>query len=97
MLDLNLVNGRYFKVKVSDIELSLKPCKLKTIRKFQKMSKNAETEEDIIDIVSIVLNNNKTNYKVTDEIIEELNTDQMNELLFEYFDWIAREKTQNPN
>lgn len=97
MLDLNLVNGRYFQVKIGDIELDLEPCKLKTIRKFQKMAKAADTDEDLIDLVSIVLNKNKTGYKISDEIIEELDTDQMNELLFSYFNWVAKEKSQNPN
>ena len=97
MLDLNLINGRYFQVKIGDIELDLEPCKLKTIRKFQEMAKKADTDEDLIDLVSIVLSKNKTGYKVSDEIIEELDADQINELLISYFSWVSKEKAQNPN
>jgi len=97
MLDLNLVNSRYFEVKVGKFVLGLEPCKLKTMRKFQKLAKNAEDDEDIIDIAAAILNKNIKKIKISDEAIGEMNIDQLNTLLYEYFSWIANEKTANPN
>lgn len=97
MLDLNLVNGRYFEVKVGEFILELEPCKLKTLRKFQKLAKNAEDDEDIIDIASAILNKNKKKTKISDEVIGEIDIDQLNTLLLEYFSWVSKEKQANPN
>jgi len=96
MLDLNLINGRYFEVKVGESVLEIEPCKLKTMRKFQKLSKNEEGE-DMIDIASVILNKNRKKIKISDEVIGEINIDQLKTLLYEYFNWIANEKTANPN
>lgn len=98
MLNLNLINGRYYTVVLFEtmLELELEPCKLKTIRKFQKLTKNAG-EEDLIDITAEILNKNKNKVIVSDKMIGELDIDQMNELLLGYFNWIAKEKTANPN
>lgn len=108
MLDLTLVNGRYYPVKLKytiqdgkkeiekDLILDLEPCKLKTIRKFQRLAKNAG-EADLVEIMLEILNKNKGNIKVTEEMIEELSIDQMQILLIEYFNWIAKEKSNNPN
>ena len=96
MLDLNLINGRYFQVKINEIKLELEPCKLKTMRRFANLSKNGG-DDDLIDVVKEVLNKNKTKYIVDDELVGELDIDQMNELLLAYFEWIAKEKATNPN
>lgn len=97
MYNVNLTNSRYFEIKIGDKVLNLEPCKLKTLQKFQQIGTNEGTNEDLIYLVSLVLNKNKTNYKVPDEIIEELTIDQINELLLSYFSWIAKEKNSNPN
>ncbi len=104
MLDLTLIGSRYYPIKlqyitqeiVKDLILELEPCKLKTIRKFQNLAKNAG-EADLSEIVLEILNKNKGNIKVTEEMIEELSIDQMQVLLIEYFNWIAKEKSNNPN
>lgn len=96
MLNLNLINGRYFSITIGEITLELEPCKLKTIRKFQKLAKNAG-EDDLVDITAEILNKNKNKTVISDEMVGELDIDQMNKLLLEYFNWIAKEKTANPN
>jgi len=97
MLDLNLINGRYFTVKIGGLVLDLEPCKLKTLRKFTAIAKNATTDDDLVLIVQEVLQKNKNRIEVPIELVEELDLDQMNELLIEFFNWQAKEKSANPN
>lgn len=98
MLDLTLVNSRYFDVTLpGGINLKVEPCKLKTLRKFQNMAKRVKTDDDMVDIIKEILNKNRANYTVTDEMVGELTFDQMNVLLTDYFNWIAKEKLDNPN
>lgn len=96
MVDLNLVHGRYFNVKIGEITLDIEPCKLKTIRRFTALANNAG-DEDLVEIAVSLLNKNKTKYVVSTEMVEELDIDQINYLLLEYFNWIAKEKANNPN
>ena len=96
MVDLNLINGRYFNVKIGEITLDIEPCKLKTIRRFTALANNAG-DEDLVEIAVSLLNKNKTKYVVSTEMVEELDIDQINYLLLEYFNWIAKEKANNPN
>lgn len=95
-LDLNLVHGRYFNVRIGEITLDVEPCKLKTIRKFTALANNVG-DEDLVEIAVLLLNKNKTKYVVTPEIVEELDIDQINYLLLGYFSWIGKEKANNPN
>lgn len=94
-MNINLVNSRYFNVKMGDIDIDLEPCTLKTMKRFQNISSN--TDDDLIKIAATLLNKNKAKYVVTEEIIETLTIDQLTQLLTEYFNWIAGEKSVNPN
>ncbi len=95
MLDLNLIT-RYFDVKIGDYELQLEPCSLKTLRKLSEMNKDT-TFAELTDLVKIIINKNKTNYKIPDEVIESMSMPQMMILMQSYIDWLTDEKTNNPN
>ena len=95
MLDLNLIT-RYFEVKIGNYELQLEPCSLKTLRKLSEMNKDT-TFAELTDLVKIIINKNKTNYKIPDEVIESISMPQMMILLQAYMSWLTDEKTNNPN
>lgn len=95
MLDLNLIT-RYFDVKIGDYELQLEPCSLKTLRKLSEMNKDT-TFAELTDLVKIIINKNKTNYKIPDEVIESISMPQMMILIQSYINWLTDEKTNNPN
>lgn len=95
MLDLNLIT-RYFDVKIGDYELQLEPCSLKTLRKLSEMNKDT-TFAELTDLVKTIINKNKTNYKIPDEVIESMSMPQMMVLIQAYIDWLTDEKTNNPN
>lgn len=95
MLDLNLIT-RYFDVKIGDYELQLEPCSLKTLKKLSEMNKDT-TFAELTDLVKIIINKNKTNYKIPDEVIESISMPQMMILIQSYINWLTDEKTNNPN
>ncbi|SCL88034.1 hypothetical protein [Sporanaerobacter sp. PP17-6a] len=107
MFDLEQINKRYFdlKLKVEDdngamknIQLQIKPPKIKTLKKVIALSavKDEEAIDDLADAVKMILANNKSNYKVTDKIVDNLNIDQLNTILVAYFQWLSIEQ-KNPN
>ncbi len=95
MYNVNLVNSRYFDITIGDKVLNLEPCKLKTMQRFLDMQKG--DSEDLIELIKEILNKNKTDYKVSDEVIGNLDINEMAEFLNAYFQWIAKEKSNNPN
>lgn len=95
MYNVNLVNSRYFDITIGDKVLNLEPCKLKTMQRFLDMQKG--DSEDLIELIKEILNKNKTCYKVSDEVIGNLDINEMAEFLNAYFQWIAKEKSNNPN
>ncbi len=95
MYNVNLVNSRYFDITIGDKVLNLEPCKLKTMQRFLDMQKG--DSEDLIELIKEILNKNKTGYKVSDEVIGNLDINEMAEFLNAYFQWIAKEKSSNPN
>lgn len=52
--------------------------------------------EDLAEAVVMILNKNKSGYKITSELVDELDLDQMNEILTAYFEWLSKEKN-SPN
>lgn len=95
MFDISTVNKRYFDIKINNIELEVEPPKLKALKKITALSKslNEDAIEDLTAAVITILNKNKTGYKISDELIDELDFDQLSEILTAYFEWLGREKT----
>jgi hypothetical protein len=99
MFDISLVSKRYFEVKFENgLSLKVEPPKLGVIKKITALSKtrNEDAMDDLAEAVKMILSKNKNGYKVTDEIIDEIDFDQLNEILTEYFEWLAKTKN-TPN
>lgn len=98
MFDINNVNKRYFNIKIGDLALEVEPPKLKVLKKITSLSKsrNEDAIDDLSTAIRMILNKNKAGYKISDEIIDELDFDQMNEILTAYFEWLAKSKN-SPN
>jgi len=98
MFDINIVSKRYFTIKIGELVLEVEPPKLKALKKITSLSKSGD--EDAIDglskAIGMILNKNKSKHKVTEETIDELDLDQMNEILTAYFEWLSKEKN-SPN
>lgn len=110
MFDISTVNRRYFEIKIKvsleetvkdeivnvekEVDLEVKPPKLKALKKISSLSENREEEAigNLSQALKMILCNNRTNYVVSDEIIDELDLDEMNGILTEYFKWLAKEK-----
>lgn len=96
MIDLNTVNKRYFDVKIGEYTLQLEPCSLKTLRKLSEVDEKT-TFGELTDLISTLLNKNRTNFKVPLETVENINISQMTLLLSSYMEWTAEEKATDPN
>lgn len=98
MLDISTINRRYFSIKINDLTLEVEPPKLKVLRKIVDLSKNRGDNaiEELSEAVKMLLSKNKAGYKVSDDIIGDLDLDQLIEILNEYFKWIA-EVRSSPN
>jgi len=98
MFDVNIVNRRYFGIKLGNLELEVEPPKLKALKKITSLSK-AKDEDAITDLaeaVQMILSKNKGSKIVSDEMIDELDLDQLSEILTAYFEWLGKEKN-SPN
>jgi hypothetical protein len=98
MFDISTVSKRYFGVKINEVSIQVEPPKLGVLKKITALSKsrNEDAMEDLAEAVKMILNKNKTGYKISDEIIDEIDFDQMNEILTAYFEWLAKTKN-TPN
>ena len=108
MFDIGTVNKRYFEVRLqvtndegevtNNIKVEVEPPKLKVLKKITSLSKSRQEDaiNDLTEAIEMLLNKNKAKSKVQDEFIEELDLDQMNELLTEYFEWLNKSKN-SPN
>jgi len=94
MFDISTVNKRYFNIKIGDLTLEVEPPKLKVLKKITSLSKsrNEDAMDDLSEAVGMILSKNKSEYKVPQEVIDELDLDQMNEILTAYFEWLSKEK-----
>lgn len=104
MFDIKTISQRYFEVKLSinddegneikSITVEVEPPKLKVLKKITAISKgtNEDAIENLTDSIRIMLNKNKAKTKVSEDYIEELDLDQMNNLLMEYFKWLGETK-----
>lgn len=97
MLDLSIVEKRYFPIRFADGSIiNIEPCKLKLIKKFDETSNNP-TNEEILDIIIEILNKNKEKRKFTKKwIYDNLTVDDMELIYIEYFGWMAQIR-KDPN
>lgn len=92
MLDLNKITRRYFTVKIGNLIIDIEPPKLKVLDKIMNLSKN-KAEDDLSSAIILVLNKNKSKRKIEANFIKEnLDYDQMEVLLTQYFNWLSKEK-----
>lgn len=94
MFDINTVSKRYFNIKIGDLSLEVEPPKIKVLKKITALSKsrNENSMDDLAAAVEMILSKNKSGFKVSEEIIDELDLDQLNEILTAYFQWLSKEK-----
>lgn len=105
MLDISIINKRYFEISISveddegkvySVTLEVEPPKLKAYKKIVALSKDKDNEETLSEALRIILNKNRTGYKVPDGIIDNLDTDQYKTIFSEYSKWLS-EVRNNPN
>lgn len=98
MFDINTVSKRYFNIRIDNITLDVEPPKLKVLKKITTLSKarGEDAINDLSEAIAMILSKNKTNYKVSDELIDELDIDQMSEILTKYFEWLSSVRS-SPN
>ena len=86
-------------------DLEVEPPKLKALKKLTSIAKTvsdkkADDEDDAMDdlhdAMRIILNKNKAKQKVSNALIENLDTDQMEGILASFFGWLSSER-KNPN
>ncbi|MGI5959016.1 MAG: hypothetical protein ACOX60_06345 [Massiliimalia sp.] len=104
MLDLVTIKKRYFSVilpmeqedgSVKPLELDLESPKLKTVRKLQKlMSGGGDNTEALSYGVSEILSKNRQKVKITPDMADELDFDQMQEIFVPYMEWVIATKNQ---
>lgn len=98
MFDIKTINIRYFNIKIDGLILDVEPPKIKVLKKITALSKGKKEDaiDDLAEAVAIILSKNKTGIKISDEIIDELDLDQLNEILTAYFEWLSKSKN-SPN
>lgn len=103
MFDIKSLNKRYFEIKITvtddedqehSVTLELEPPKLKTFIKITSLVKKADESvmEELKEALRILLNKNKTKYKVPDLILDNLEFDEILGILMEFFKWIGEVK-----
>jgi len=105
MLDINNINQRYFEISfaiedgehIRNIELKVLPPKVKTLRKFSNIKTDGDdVVNQLVDAVVTLLNRNSSGYKVSQDIIEELDLDQIDAIFTSYMEWVHKTKN-DPN
>lgn len=77
--------------KTKKVNLELKSMKLKALRKLKKLQKN-DDEDSVLKMVKTILNNNKKNYHLKDDEIDELTTEQLQAIAQAYMKWVEDNK-----
>ena len=89
MLDLSDRVKRYFDVKIGSTTLSLKPPKLKYLKKIEAAD-SATTIQELEEIVVLILSHNKTGKKIDVDFVEEhMDQDDITILFEAYSEWIS--------
>jgi len=99
MFDISTVSRRYFAVKLENgITIEVEPPKLKALKKITALAKsrNEDAMDDLTEAIKMILSKNRSGYKLSDELIEDIDFDEMNDLLTAYFEWLSKSKN-TPN
>jgi thiamine monophosphate kinase len=98
MFDINTISRRYFNIKINNIELEVEPPSKKALSKIVELTQNKSMDviDGLFEAVEMILNKNRTGYIVPQNVIDELNMDQVNAILIEYFKWLTEVKN-SPN
>lgn len=98
MLDINSISKRYFTIKIDEIVLEVEPPTKKALSKIIELTKSngIEMVNGLFAAVEMILNKNKTGYKVSENMIDKLDMDQVQEILNQYFKWMNEVKN-SPN
>lgn len=77
-----------------ELKLQVEPPKLKALKKITSLSKVRDEDaiDDLSEAVRMILNKNKNKIKVSDEVMNELDLDQLSAILTAYFKWLGAEK-----
>lgn len=92
-----IVDGVEVEKKVN-LKLEVEPPKVKMLKKLVSLSKNRNEDamDDLTITIGKILSKNKAGQKVSDEVMDELDYDQLTGILDAYFDWLGKEKN-SPN
>lgn len=99
MFDVSKVSKRYFDVRLENkVTIEVEPPKLKALMKITELSKsrNENAMKDLKEAIKMILSKNRSGYKVSDEIIINMDFDTTNDLLTAYFEWLYKTKN-TPN
>jgi hypothetical protein len=90
MYDVNLVNKRYFSTKIGGKRIDIEPPKVKTLKRVIALtSADKETVLDELTIaIEMIVNKNKTNVKISKDVIDELTTEEQQSFLTNFFTWV---------
>ena len=103
MYDMTKINERYWQIRLRNGKvLNIEVPKLKVLKRISKLSKVVDTNniteddmENLINALAIALSHNKEKYNVSDKWIEEnLNINDVQEILEQYFNWISEIQNQ---
>ena len=89
MFDVSMVNKRYIDIKIGDLLLKVGPPKNKVLKKII-------AEIDSAEAVRLILNKNEADYVVPYELLDELDSDQLDEIIVAFFTWLKGVKN-SPN
>ena len=94
----DLIVDEVVKKVEKEIVLEIEPPTKKMLNKIIKLrsGKEEDTMDDLYEAVGMILNKNKTGKKISDEVIEKFNYDEINEIITKYFEWLG-ETQKNPN
>lgn len=98
IFDLNVINKRYFEIKIGNTVLEIEPPTKKMLSKITLLRsiKEEDVTDGLYEAVGMILDKNKSGKKLPPETIDELNLDQINEIITAYFTWLSKEKN-SPN
>jgi len=104
MFDVKKVNHRYFEVKLSitnengeeekSIDVEVEPPKIKILKRIMGVAKIKDEDaiEELTECVRLLLNKNKRKITIQEEYIDEMDFDEMQNLILEFFIWLGKTK-----
>lgn len=101
MLDLSVINKRYFEITLhnsgdgSIVKLEIEPPKVKTLKKLLEVTKLPEEKmvDGLVEGVLLILNKNRSGTAISKDLVEEMELNQMMVLVQTFMNWLN--ETQN--